>query len=98
MLLLADAQSSKSEDSEDESYAASIASSVSLGSQDTGEVDDLAIEAATMLIPKSVHKKSPVPATAPVTATASVKKKRLSLPLSLPLLLVACLYKPSTLF
>ena len=35
MLLLADAQSSKSEDSEDESYAASIASSVSLGSQDT---------------------------------------------------------------
>lgn len=78
MLLLADAQSSKSEDSEDESYAASIASSVSLGSQDTeiedGEVDDLAIDAATMPTPKPVRKKSPVPSAAPITATAPVKK------------------------
>ena len=79
MLLLADAQSSESEDSEDESYAASIASSVSLGSQDTeieeGEVDDLAIDAATMPTPKPVRKKSPVPSAAPITATAPAKKR-----------------------
>ena len=78
MLLLADAQSSESEDSEDESYAALIALSVSLGSQDTaieeGKVDNLAIDAATMPTPKPVRKKSPVPSAAPITATAPAKK------------------------
>ncbi len=79
MLLLADVQSSESKDREDKSYVASIASSISLGSQDTeieeGKVDDLAIEAVTMPTPKPVHKKSPVPSAAPITATAPAKKK-----------------------
>ena len=98
MLLLADVHSSESEDSEDESYTASIALSVSLGSQDTeieeDELQDLAIDAATMPTPKPVRKKSPVPSATLITA----KKKRLSLPSSLPLLLETCLYRLSAHF
>ena len=72
MLLLADVHSSESEESEDESYTASIALSVSLGSQDTeieeDELQDLAIDAATMPTPKPVRKKSPVPSATLITA------------------------------
>ena len=77
-MLLAEAQSRESKDSEHESYNVFIALSISLGSQDTaieeGKVDNLAIGAATMPAPKPVRKKSPVPSAAPITATAAAKK------------------------
>ena len=59
----------------------SITTYISLGSQDidteTSEVDDLAVHSTTVLTQMSVCKKSPIPAAAPVAATASAKKKEL---------------------